>query len=223
MDGTVDMGKILAEHGVQADEELPHPYKEQELTSDSALLAITTQAIGAGTWHYCLDKGTLDWDDRMFQIYGITREQFTAAYEAWTNAVHPDDLVHAEAALNDCIAGCNDFDTEFRIVHPNGQTRHLRGLGKTTFNKGVAQYITGINLDITEHKQAEEVLQGNRQKLQLITDNVPAFIAYIDSDLHYRFSNKSYENWLGSSSKDVIGKHVKDVLGDVVYQILKER
>ncbi|MDX2349684.1 MAG: EAL domain-containing protein [Porticoccus sp.] len=71
--------------------------------------------------------------------------------------------------------------------------------------------------------QAEEKFQGNGQKLRLITDNVPAFIAYVDSDLHYRFSNKSYENWLGKSSKDVIGKHVKDVLGDEAYPIQKER
>lgn len=220
MEETKDMKKIVGE---QAEEKLASLHREQELTRRNTLLAIAARAAGIGTWSYHLDNNALDFDDRMFKIYGITREQFSGTYEGWANVVHPDDLADAEAALNDSIAGHSDYyDTEYRIVHPSGQIRHIQALGKTIFDNGVAQYITGVNIDITKRKQAEKVAQKKEQALRLITDNVPAFIAYIDSDLYYRFSNKSYEYWLGKSSEDVLGKHVKDVLGEAAYQVRKE-
>lgn len=74
-----------------------------------------------------------------------------------------------------------------------------------------------------ERKQAEAALRNNEQQLRLITDNIPAFVAYIDSELHFRFNNKKYEYWFGMSQDELRGKHVRDVLGETSYQIQKER
>ena len=74
-----------------------------------------------------------------------------------------------------------------------------------------------------ERKQAEAALRNNEQQLRLITDNIPAFVAYVDSALHFRFNNKKYEYWFGMSQEELRGKHVRDVLGENTYQIQKER
>ncbi|MCK5669607.1 MAG: PAS domain S-box protein, partial [Gammaproteobacteria bacterium] len=74
-----------------------------------------------------------------------------------------------------------------------------------------------------ERKQAEAALRNNEQQLRLITDNIPAFVAYVDSELHFRFNNKKYEYWFGMSQDELRGKHVRDVLGETSYQIQKER
>jgi diguanylate cyclase (GGDEF)-like protein/PAS domain S-box-containing protein len=200
------------------------PSKKQELTSlDSSLLAIATRATNTCFWNYFIDNGRVEWGDNMLQIYGVARKQRLDTYEKWTKVVHPDDLAHVERALNSSIAAHDNFDTEYRIIRPNGQIRHIQALGVTTYDKGVAQFVNGINLDITDRKRTKETFQESEQKLRLITDNVPAFIAYIDPDLHYLSSNKNYEYSLGLSSEYIFGKHVKDVLGEAVYQSRKEQ
>jgi PAS domain S-box-containing protein len=64
-----------------------------------------------------------------------------------------------------------------------------------------------------------EELRGSHKQLKLITDEVPALIAYVDADRRYQFNNKAYEDWFGRSRSDVIGKHVKEVLGADAYKV----
>jgi PAS domain S-box-containing protein len=51
--------------------------------------------------------------------------------------------------------------------------------------------------DIHGLKQAQEALRASESELRLIMDNVPARVAYIDRDYHYRFLNRHNEEWLG--------------------------
>jgi PAS domain S-box-containing protein len=72
--------------------------------------------------------------------------------------------------------------------------------------------------DITERKQAQEALQERENELRLITNALPVLIAYIDSEQRYRFHNKAYEEWFGSSATQVSGKRVWEVLGEAAYE-----
>lgn len=64
-----------------------------------------------------------------------------------------------------------------------------------TLNNSVAVFFR----DITEKIVASE-------RLQLITDNLPAFVAYYDTEGRYQFMNKEYEDWFEIDAKDIIGK-----------------
>ena len=76
----------------------------------------------------------------------------------------------------------------------------------------------GIASDITTRKQAELALQESEAQLQLITDSVPAGIAYTDASQRYRFVNQTYASWFASSPAEIVGKTVQQVLGDEVYR-----
>ena len=76
--------------------------------------------------------------------------------------------------------------------------------------------------DITERKKTEEALRDSEEQLRLITDNVPAVIAYMDADQRYRFINKRYEEWSGISSEEAVGRRVRDVVGEAAYNVIKE-
>lgn len=49
--------------------------------------------------------------------------------------------------------------------------------------------------DITERYQHAEALSESERWIRLITDHVPALIAYLNADLVYEFTNKVYEQW----------------------------
>ncbi|MFT6924956.1 MAG: PAS domain S-box-containing protein [Psychromonas sp.] len=55
--------------------------------------------------------------------------------------------------------------------------------------------------DITERHRFQQSLQENERRLRLITDNVPAMIAYISADLKFEFTNQVYIDWYGRSPR----------------------
>ena len=65
--------------------------------------------------------------------------------------------------------------------------------------------------DITERHMYAESLRQNEQWIRLITDNVPALIAYLDKNLRYRFANKVYEEWFGIPNGELNGCSINQV------------
>jgi len=59
--------------------------------------------------------------------------------------------------------------------------------------------------DITERHRYAESLKKSERWLRLITDNVPAMIAYVGADLKFQFTNQVYKNWYGKSRAEVYG------------------
>jgi PAS domain S-box-containing protein len=77
--------------------------------------------------------------------------------------------------------------------------------------------------DITEQKQGAEKLQASEKQLKLVTDAIPALVAYVDEERRYQFANKAYYDWYGQKPEDIIGKTVEEVIGEVAYaKILPE-
>lgn len=74
-----------------------------------------------------------------------------------------------------------------------------------------------VVIDITWRKQAEREMLHHTQQLRVITDTIPAYIAYIDRDERYQFVNKAYREWFNSPQERFIGKTVKEVVGDEYY------
>ncbi|MBC7501962.1 MAG: PAS domain-containing protein [Herminiimonas sp.] len=80
----------------------------------------------------------------------------------------------------------------------------------------IAGYFSLVE-NITELKQAQHTFAKSEMRLRMITDNLPALIAYIDRDQHYRFCNGYYEIILGISPDKLIGRSVREVLGEQAY------
>lgn len=62
-------------------------------------------------------------------------------------------------------------------------------------------------------------LREDQKRLRLITDAIPALIAYMDSDRVYRFSNQAYEDWFGQRAD---GRRMDEFLGEATFQKISE-
>ena len=138
-----------------------------DLTQSVERLALAAKAGGVGIWDYDLVNNSLYWDDQMFRLYGISSQQFSGAYEAWQAGVHPDDRQRGDAEIQAALRGDADFDTEFRVVWPDGTVRSIRALA-TVQRDSVGQplHMIGTNWDITASKEAENKLFAFAQELE---------------------------------------------------------
>ena len=123
-------------------------------------LTLATMHNGIGIWDWNLETMELVWDDSMFKLYHMRREDFSGAFEAWAKSLHPDDKEESEEAVRLACSGKKPFDTEFRVVLPNGTTRHIKAVAKIFFdNNGKALRMLGTNIDITEKIEASQKIE----------------------------------------------------------------
>jgi diguanylate cyclase (GGDEF)-like protein/PAS domain S-box-containing protein len=86
-------------------------------------------------------------------------------------------------------------------------------------NGGTVMY--AVVTDISARKRLESDLRESQRRLQEITDNVPALIAYVGADQRYRFFNKTYNAWFGSAKAIEPGMSMRQLLGDALYEHAK--
>ena len=79
-----------------------------------------------------------------------------------------------------------------------------------------------LSQDVTQLSRAEETLRKREQNLRLITDNVPALIAYVDSQKRYRFVNRIFKEWFQVPLSSVLGARLEDVIGAKNYDRIRE-
>jgi PAS domain S-box-containing protein len=150
--------------------------------SDRLTVAVKAGAIGIWDWDITQDR--LTWDDRMFELYAITPTPFTIDYATWASRLHPDDRPIAEAATQSALAGEEDYDLEFRVVHPDQSIRFIQASALIKRNdQGEPQRMIGINFDITDRKQAERHLLRTSAQLEASNRELEAFAYSVSHDL----------------------------------------
>ncbi|HMU65778.1 MAG TPA: PAS domain S-box protein, partial [Cellvibrionaceae bacterium] len=166
--------------------DLTHIKKNAEmLLHANTRFSLAASAAGLGFWDYDLASQTLQWDDTMYRIYGVENTPASAQpYSLWADAVHPDDLQPSEQALQASIQGPAPFDTEFRIIHPNGAVRYIKAQAFVLRDAtGAAQKLYGVNLDITERKKAEQHQQKLLREMTAINAELNSFTYIASHDL----------------------------------------
>ncbi|MDO8605898.1 MAG: response regulator [Phaeospirillum sp.] len=162
------------------------PLKEAENKARnlSERLSLATRAGGIGVWEYDLTSQRLVWDDRMFQLYGLTPDTVANTYEMWRSACHPDDLGPSEAALAAAIKGEAEFDTEFRVVTPGGEIRHIHAAAMVEHDStGAPVRMIGVNWDITAIRDNERALAAAKTEAERANRAKSEFLANMSHEI----------------------------------------
>lgn len=149
----------------------PRPDAEQALRESEARFQLAVKAAGFGVYSHDIRKNQSWWSPELYGLLGISPAA-PATLALAQSITHPDDrqrLMRAmEAALDS--AGAGELNEEFRIVRPDtGETRWVYTRAHTLFegtgSERIAVRHTGVLLDVTERKLAEEALKrADRQK-----------------------------------------------------------
>ena len=72
-------------------------------------------------------------------------------------------------------------------------------------------------------QQRSHALEQSEQRLQLITDHMPALIAYVDRDERFQFTNAFYGDVYGVQASQIVGKSMRELMGENLYVEIKPR
>ena len=182
---------------------------EEKTVKLAERLNLATRGARIGIWDWDIQKNELIWDDRMYELYGVKREDFSGAYQAWLNGLHPDDRAHSDEISAQARRGERDYDTEFRVVLPDGTIRALKAYGDVIRDSASnPARMIGVNFDITERKQAEDALKASEEKFKAQYKGIPiptitwkkvgdAFVLIDYNDAAVAFTHGQVENFLG--------------------------
>jgi diguanylate cyclase (GGDEF)-like protein/PAS domain S-box-containing protein len=83
----------------------------------------------------------------------------------------------------------------------------------------IGELAADFNNLIRERTKAVASLRESEHRVRMITDNTPALIGYVDSDLRYRYANATYLEWFGRRPEDMLGRSMRDMLGEIAYAV----
>jgi PAS domain S-box-containing protein len=141
---------------------------EAQLSRLSERLSLSLKSGAVGCWEWDILRDRLIWDDRMYELYGVKKLLDYEDYAVWLDTLHPDDRPATEAAIELALAGDADFDTEFRVIHPDGSIHFIKAHGLLQQVSHDCSYsMIGINFDITAAKHHEAIRQQAEESIAL--------------------------------------------------------
>jgi hypothetical protein len=145
-------------------------------------------SMGFGVWKFNPRSGALEWDARMYSLFGVDPDEFSGAYSAWENALTSAAKDEAVRDLGLALKGEKDFNSEFEIQLKNGDKRYIAGRGlviRDEKNEPLVMY--GLNWDVTERVLKEKELESAR--IQLIHSAKLASLGEISASIAHEINN----------------------------------
>jgi len=132
---------------------------EAELRDVWQRLSMATDVGRIGVWEFDLSQSTLLWDDRMHNIYEIPKADFSGSIIEWFDTIHHADVNRVTAELDQSVTDLSPLSSEFRVITSSNQLKYMQIRADYHRDENnLPSRIVGVNLDITEQKEAEHTL-----------------------------------------------------------------
>lgn len=188
---------------------------EEALRESEQRLKRAQEIAHLGSWELDLVKNQLTWSDEVYRIFGLQPQEFGATYEAFLEAVHPQDRAAVDAAYSGSIAaGKDSYEIEHRVMRRSSGEIRIVHEKCEHFRDQDGQIIRSVGMvhDITERKEAEEALQESQQFLNNIVDSSSSLIYVTDQDGRFLLMNTALEALFGRPREELIGQTREVVL-----------
>ncbi len=156
-----------------------------------------------GSWTLDLIKGELQWSDEIFRLFELDKATFAPSYEAFLNAIHPDDREAVNQAYSQSLQDRQPYQITHRLQFPDGRIKYVKEACETLYDELGAPLISrGTMQDITEQTRAEETINlyanvfRHSAEAILITDSENRIVAI----------NPALTELTGYTQQELVGK-----------------
>ena len=170
---------------------------QRRLREREAELMDAQRMARLGRWDYDHGRNELRWSETVFEIFEMPSEGFAASYDAFLQAIHPEDRDRVDGAWRNSLLDRKPYAIEHRLLMNDGRVKWLHEQCRTEFDaQGRPVHSVGIVQDVTERKESEQRLaEANRQLVAAIERaNAMALQAEAANQAKSRFlANMSHE------------------------------
>lgn len=179
---------------------------EEEASERTAMLQqiLDTSSVGIGLVD---QQGRITHaNQRMAEMFGCTMDEFIGS--EYVAHVHPLEREISRQKMMSLLASeIPSVDLERLYLRQDGSEfwghlicrRFYDGQGR---NRG----LVGVISDITARKKTEEALRDSEARLNIILDNVGAYIFIKDTQYRYTYVNRKVCDLFGCKAQDIVGK-----------------
>ena len=206
--GIVNNSKVVSIWGTKQDITSKKLVEETLLKTRQQLnFALAAGSVGTYVWNF--KTGKIHWTKVQESLYGIKEFSFKGTLEDWMSFIHPDDAVATRKAIDEALEKQKELSVEFRIYWPDRSLHWILSRASTTYdNKGKPVEMTGVNIDISERKFQEQLVQENEERFKALVQNSFDVITVFTYEGTITYQSESIERVLGYSAKERLGANL---------------
>ncbi len=179
-------------------------------------LRLALDAASAGTWEWDLETNENVWSEELWKLYGMEPHSRAPSYDAWREAVHPDDRAYAEEVVGRAARAGIELNVEFRVRDSDGTVRWLMSRGRPLRDgEGRAARFVGIVIDITARRLSEEAVRAREQGLRRFAEFAPVAIAMFDREMRYLAVSRRFRDDYLLGERELLGQSHYDIFPEI--------
>ncbi|MFZ2161157.1 MAG: PAS domain S-box protein [Sideroxyarcus sp.] len=180
---------------------------EEVLRKSETLLKESQQQAHIGSWELDLVGNILYWSDENYRIFEVDPAQGTSTYEAFLNAVHPDDRAMVNEAYTSSLQNRTPYTIVHRLQFPDGQIKYVHEWCETFYDAaGQPLRSVGTTQDITEQQLAQNKVRESSELIEDLYNHAPCGYHSLDMSGVFVQINDTELQWLGYTREEMVGR-----------------
>ncbi|OMH29523.1 hypothetical protein BGP75_19625 [Motiliproteus sp. MSK22-1] len=207
---TNDGGLVVLYKDITALIENERALREEALAKKSRVLLSTLDNLSQGVVLVNQNNQLQIWNQRFAELINIDTGALRIGLD-YTELMAQSEVVDLNPGSRDPLGlPCHDQEQQLS----SGQVIEVK-----THSIATGEFVNTYT-DITERSLSAQALAASEHRIRLITDAVPALIAYVNKSRVYEFTNRAYESWYGWDRHAIVGSHLEEVLSTEQLAVL---
>jgi two-component system cell cycle sensor histidine kinase/response regulator CckA len=201
---------------------------QKNLRKSEEQVQLALRSADLGIWDWDLSSGDITYNERMTEMLGYTLDEIGPNSNFWPHLYHPDDLPGINKKLNAHLEGETAiFESEQRLLAKEGTWKWVLSIGKVLERdeKGKPIRMTGIHLDITERKFAEQAIRESEEKYRALINGMHDTVWVLGFDGKIIDTNQAAIEILGYTRKELSRMHIAAIdpnIGDGTLKMINK-
>lgn len=207
-------------HSVQIAQQLQA--SEAALRTSKQRMNLAASAAELRLWEWDIVHDQIWSTDKSYRLYGIDDEQ-KISFDNFLSILYDQDRVRVKLAVEKAIKGNGNYESEYRVMMPDGRMRWINSRGRIEFDGNQPLRMLGVSIDISRRKQAELEVQQQRHELTHLSrvtmlGEISGSLAHeLNQPLTAILSNaQAAQRFLACEKVDLV--EVRDILNDIISE-----